>query len=428
MRTRAFTRLFAFDHGLGNLPGHWVHFHRLVTDEARRAGLEVNLFGYSEIQPNLIGDLPVLKLFRHSPATCFSPDIRENTRLRNEAFLADLEQLDPMDFGPADVFLFTFVMNYELEGLLRFAQRFDPVRAPVFVVLLQFDNGLAAPQEEAEDLPWLIRLDRILRRVRSRPQDEASLVGDLYRSALTQGLNGRSGAQVVFMAPSHGLDDLFTGVLQERVHPYCMPGPTPSEMTRSASGQRARVEPPRVCFLGHSCIRKGLHLVPDVMALTRRRFPDVQFDVQVNYSDDYPLRAIFEGLFDQQPDGVRFFRGHLDSAAFYDILTRADIVLCPYSRDVYAYMPSGLLREALALGKVVVLPAGTSLERQALSVGAAAVAFAEQNAADISLALDVALAQLPDLARKAAGAAVRWNSEHNPTRFMEQILAQASAA
>jgi len=424
---RRFSRLFAFDHGLGNLPGHWVHFHRLVTDEARRAGLEVNLFGYSDIRPELVGDLPVWKLFRHSPATCFSPDITENTRLRNEAFLADLQQLEPSDFGPADIFLFTFVMNYELEGILRFAQRFDGERAPTFVVLLQFDNGLAAPPEEAEDLPWLVRFDRMLRRLTTSHPDTGSLVGDLYRDAVARGRAGHRGSRVVFMAPSHGLDGLFTRVLHEPVHPYCMPGPRPSDMTGAGTPIHT-TEPARVCFLGHSCIRKGLHLVPEIIELTRRRFPDVRFDVQVNYNEDYPLRSIFEGLFEQQPLGVRFFRGHLDTASFYDILSGADIVLCPYSRDVYAYMPSGLLREALALGKIVVVPAGTSLERQALSVGAAAVAFPDQRAGDISLALDVALTQLPDLRRKAAAAAVRWNAEHNPTRFMDQILQQAQTA
>ncbi|MGE3839972.1 MAG: glycosyltransferase [Vicinamibacterales bacterium] len=424
---RTFSRLFAFDHGLGNLPGHWVHFHRLVTDEARRAGLEVNLFGYSEIRPELVGDLPVWKLFRHSPATCFSPDITENTRLRNEAFLADLQQLAPHDFGPGDVFLFTFVMNYELEGILRFARLFERAQAPTFVVLLQFDNGLAVLPEDTEDLPWLIRFDRLLRRLRPARLDSGSIVGDLYRDAVARGRAGHDGAPVVFMAPSHGLDGLFARILREPVHPYCMPGPRPSDMGTSG-GPIASTGSPRVCFLGHSCIRKGLHLVPEVVELTHRRLPDVRFDVQVNYNDDYPLRSIFEGLFDQQPRGVQFHRGHLDTAAFYDILNRADIVLCPYSRDVYAYMPSGLLREALALGKVVVLPAGTSLERQAVSVQAAAVAFSDQRAADISLALDVALAQLPELKRKAAHAALRWNAEHNPTRFMDQILLQAQAA
>jgi glycosyltransferase involved in cell wall biosynthesis len=352
--------------------------------------------------------------------------------LRNEAFLADLEQLDPAAFGPDDLFLFTFVMNYELGGIMRFARRFETARAPVFLVLLQFDNGLAVAGDEDLDLPLLVRFDQALKKALSGGSREAALVGRLYRHALHQGGPWPGGARVVLMAPSHGLDDLFSAVLHRRVLPYCMPGPLPAEM--GPAGDAAHEAPgtsaagPTVCFLGHSCVRKGLHLVPGIAETTRLRFADVRFEVHVNYNDDYPLKHIFEGLFDREPPGVRFHRGHMDSVRFYSILREADVVLCPYSRDVYAYMPSGLLREALALGKVVVLPAGTSLERQARSVDAGFVSFPEQTIPAVSRALDAALAHLPALQAQGAAAAGRWVREHNPQRFMEQLLEQAAPA
>lgn len=426
---KSFKRLFAFDHGLGNLPGHWVHFHRLLTDEARRLGLDVTLFGHQEIQPERVGDLPVKPLFTHGPSACFSPEIRENTRLRNEAFLADLDQLNPGDFGPDDLFVFTFVMNYELGGIMRFAQRFDSARAPVFLVLLQFDNGLSVVTDEEPDLPFIVRFDRALKKAFSGRSSEAALVGRLYRHALHSAGSPR-GARVVFMAPSHGLDELFAAVLKRPIQPYCMLGPQRTSALADAGAHTPACENSGalVGFFGHSCVRKGLQLLPDIVATTRRTFPHTRFEIQVNYDASYPLKHLFDGLFDDELPGTVYTRGHLTTNDFYRALSRVDIVLCPYSEDVYRAMPSGLLSEALSMAKVVIVPSGTSLERHAKSVDAGARFFKGQTSEAVSLALESAIADLPQLQSRAVAAADRWRREHNPSQFMQQLLRGACAA
>lgn len=118
----------------------------------------------------------------------------------------------------------------------------------------------------------------------------------------------------------------------------------------------------------------------------------------------------------------------MENEQYFSILKHSQIVLFPYNSEVYRYMPSGLLREAIAAGKVLVIPDGTSLSRQAYSVDAGAVTFGEFSIESVTQALHAALACYESLRAKASEAAARWSKLHNPDLFMEQLLEQATAA
>jgi glycosyltransferase involved in cell wall biosynthesis len=424
-----FQSVFVFDHGFGNLPGHWPNFHRVLVEQCRLSELEVAVLGYQERDCDLIGDLPWRPFFHLSPATCLSPDIEVNTRLRNLAFLQDLRQLSVEDFGPSDIFLFTMVMNYELEAILKFAESFPKGHCPAFIVLLQFDNGLSPP--DVPDLPFLVRFDRRLKRISGLlhgcPEQEFARVARLYRQAFKALQRKETLSRIAFMAPADGLDELYARVLGMPVHPYCMPFVIPdcclSRNDRRISASRERLT---VGFLGHSCIRKGLHFVPSIIAGTRSVFPDVRFEVQVNYNHDYPLAHLFDGHFSEPADNVIYHFGHIENDEYFSVLDRADVVLMPYSKDVYRYMPSGLLREAIAFGKVIVVPDETSLSRQARSVDAGAVTFGEFSADAATKALIGALSHFESLREKADMAAARWTELHNSRKFLRQLMDQAS--
>lgn len=211
-----------------------------------------------------------------------------------------------------------------------------------------------------------------------------------------------------------------------------MLGPIPDALKPPSADAttREREHPDRltVGFLGHSCPRKGLQFIPGVVRAIRDVRQDVGFEIHVNYSADQPYARWFDELFNRDVEGAVYRRGHLDAEQYFSLLSRADVVLLPYNHDVYRYMPSGLLREALGAGKVVVIPDETSLARQAASVDAGAVTFAEFTEEAVADALLRAIAGYDALREKAAAAAPRWLREHNPRRFMDQLLEAAALA
>src|SRR6185369_9537754 len=67
---------------------------------------------------------------------------------------------------------------------------------------------------------------------------------------------------------------------------------------------------------------------------------------------------------------VQLVREPVDSKRYYEILSMADIVVLPYRERNYRARTSGVLVEALAAGKPVVVTKGTWLEEQTLQANA----------------------------------------------------------
>jgi glycosyltransferase involved in cell wall biosynthesis len=429
-RPHPFKRIFFFDHGLGHLPGHWVHLHQLLVEQSRKFGLEATIYGNVNIKRELIGDLPAAPLFHIDPGTGFYPEIRENHRLRNEAFLKDLNQLDPSAYTAADLFVFTYVENYELHAILAFSSRFTGKQKPVFVILLQFDNGLSLP--DIPDLPLVTRFDRWLRGLtKSQNTRGTGLVASLYRNSLAAIRHKSGWKKIVFMAPFGGLDALFSQTLGRIVHPFFMHGP-PASLLKPEDTEPARYNPERkeltVCFLGHSSTRKGLQFLPSIIASVRSGHPEVNFEIHVNYNSDYAFAHLFDGLFDKPMDGVTCYHGHLDDSAYFSILRRSHIALMPYDSEVYRNMPSGFMIEAIAAGKVLVIPDRTSLARQAKELDAAAVVFEDFSAESAAKALLAAIIHYGTLREKALAAARHWSEVGYHDMFMQQLLDRAAEA
>src|SRR5262249_30390871 len=142
-----------------------------------------------------------------------------------------------------------------------------------------------------------------------------------------------------------------------------------------APEKTSRASPLTVAYLGHASHHKGFHLLPDVIAqFTAGDAP--HFVVQF-YGN--------EGLFRQQAERlaklprVTFLSGPLGRGDYARLMNEADIILLPYSSAFYGWASSGILAEALSLGKVVVVPDQTWLSRQMKDFKSGGVAFSVQS-------------------------------------------------
>jgi hypothetical protein len=199
--------------------------------------------------------------------------------------------------------------------------------------------------------------------------------------------------------------------------PHCLP---PSEAT-----DVARKEGPlRIVYLGDARDEKGFHLLPDLVdALADQFFSEARarFVVQGNISvagDNPMLSAARERLAAYPPGQVELMAEQLGVAAFHDLVRNADIVLLPYDPKAYARRSSGILIQALAAGRVVVVPAQTWLAAQVHP--AASVLFGSDGT--LADAVATAVDDWPRLSKGAQERAELFRAHHDPSRYITQLL------
>lgn len=200
--------------------------------------------------------------------------------------------------------------------------------------------------------------------------------------------------------------------------PHCLPS--------APAGESARAPGPlRIVYLGDARDEKGFHLLPDLVdALAGRLFPErrARFVLQGNISvagDSPVLSRARERLAAYPRDQVELITEQLGVTEFHDLVRSADIVLLPYDSRAYARRSSGILIQALAAGRVVVVPAQTWLAGQADP--AASTQFG--NAISLTDAVAGAVDRWPTLAQEAFRRAPLFRTAHDPARYIAQLLA-----
>jgi hypothetical protein len=182
--------------------------------------------------------------------------------------------------------------------------------------------------------------------------------------------------------------------------------------------------PLRIAYLGDARGEKGFHLLADLVdALAPRLFPQrrARFLIQGNVSvagDSPELAAVRQRLAAYGPDDVTLITDQLDLAAFHALVRGSHIVLLPYERDAYARRSSGIMVQALAAGRVVVVPSATWMARHVDP--AASVSFAD--AAGLAAAVMAAVERWPALAAAAQQNAPVWQAQHDAVRYVSLLL------
>src|SRR5262249_29616429 len=127
---------------------------------------------------------------------------------------------------------------------------------------------------------------------------------------------------------------------------------------------------PVVGILGHSRPDKGFALVPEIVA----RCPYLRFFVQVTPDDAEPLWQDRAARMRPAGNGITG-RGAFDAESSDALLSRVDIVLLPYDAAQSPLRSSGVFAEAVAAGKVTVVPADTWMSMHLAADRAAGVVF-----------------------------------------------------
>ena len=183
--------------------------------------------------------------------------------------------------------------------------------------------------------------------------------------------------------------------------------------------------PLRLVYLGNARSEKGFDLLPGLLAGLKKDCFDTgraklvaQANIPVSLEEADIARAV-KRLSAYPGSQVELLERELSLEAFQDLLHSADVVLLPYRADLYRRRSSGILVQALAAGKPVVVPQDSWLAAEA-SQGAAVVFGPERSFADAVRHAIENHAELAVAARSAAGTFART---HSADRLVELLLA-----
>lgn len=177
-------------------------------------------------------------------------------------------------------------------------------------------------------------------------------------------------------------------------------------------------------YLGETRVGRGSHLMPGVVDHLADLLPErLQFLIHVDYST---LDLIRRGLADEarasySRDGVKVVDRRLPVDEYYDCLKTPDLMIFPYP-ERYAKIGSGVFRESLALGKLMVVPRDSVMDR----VGTGSVVFDEPTENSVAAAVRQAVEDYPTLAETAREVGLRWQREHDPTAYFDRFLGSAA--
>ena len=225
-------------------------------------------------------------------------------------------------------------------------------------------------------------------------------------------------ARLVFHTDSEPLRDQYRA-LSHGVDVGVLPIPFPRAAVVPDGPDRDR--PLNVVYLGDARAEKGYHLLPSL--LTGAGVVDgvrARLVAQSNSKlslEEATIVTARRALASRPVEEVELVETALSVAAFDALVRRSDIVVLPYRRDRYVRRTSGVLVQALAAGKPVVVPARTWLADAAPSD--AAVTFDEPD--DFPGAVATAVARHDALSRAARSHAPWWRAHHSGENFVRHL-------
>jgi hypothetical protein len=299
------------------------------------------------------------------------------------------------DCGEKDIVFLPTIRTRELFGLWRMVQRKPELQRLQFHIALRRDAAeMDLPEDGAPGISFLFR------------EMQAAPAGKAFH----------------FYCDTQPLCDdyalLTSPPMQLRLLPIPFPNPAPDRASLEQWSGGASI---KLVYLGGARTEKGFHLIPGAAALLQTKIPGkllwrLQAPVSGALEDSQVIEAR-RALTLIPAASLELVERNLTSAEFKSLLLSADIVLLPYLPEFYRARSSGILVQALAAGKPVVVPSHTWLSSQVDGLGA--TEFAQTG--ELSNAILQAVQQLPKLRQEALKRAAVYAAFHNADALLQTL-------
>jgi glycosyltransferase involved in cell wall biosynthesis len=378
------------DPNLRDIGGHYAEYDRAVVAGAKDEGYDVTVLAHQAITPSLRDSLGATPTFTRE----IWGSAPTGSRLRRAfALLADnftflreiLRGLRTLPRGAQDViFAHTFIRNqfFALALLpLLLRRRWNPRLVYLFRYQPDFYHGRLSRMGF-----WLLR--RLMRRHDIRfTTDSARLAEQL---------------------------EVLAGVVVET-----LPIPHTPKLAPNLSHPDSDVT--TFVSLGSAREEKGILEILQAIALLHEqgRAVGMRFVLQCNDAEPSVVAAI-EAFRKNLLPGCELIDQALSSENYYALLRAANVVLLPYRRSIYFARTSGVLVEALALGKPIIATDDTWMTDQLLGTG---LPTRDRSARHLAEVMVNARNNVVELAARARTRQEHWLATHNPKALIHAIRA-----
>ncbi len=315
-------RLFIIDPQLKNYQGHHFEYCQSVAEAAKRQGWEPVVFANKGFAITDTGDVPYQPVFRHG----------QFDRQPNSWRLDMMRALDAAKVSAADhIFIHTIYMP-ELQQLLAIMEFYLPKSAPHWHIVLRRD-------------------------LEEYTIAEKYFMYNFYRAiAATPAF----AEKVHFYGDTKELCDQYNAYAQAaNMQVAQLPIPQRHELLGAVETATKPADAPLViAYLGDARNEKGYHFLPEAVAhVLRTTSRKVKFVLQSGFNipgGEPGVKEAFDKL--RAMPNVECPVGPFSAPEYYGLLKSADIVVLPYNAQLYKRRSSGPLSEAIATGKVAVVP------------------------------------------------------------------------
>lgn len=395
-------KLVILDPDLTGFGGHNFNYLEGMAREARARGIATRVFAHRACDPAVLRELDATPHFA-TLGRAFVTDVEgpESVRVAwthvvlNAMFRRDLEPL-ARELGPDTVVFVPSTSSRQATALAEWLALLAPPSLPQLVCLLRYD--IDSYPGEGELLRWPAQVLATLKRPAAFCcETDENVVA--YEAAL-------------------------------KVPLKTMPQPFVLRETKSA-GEREHGQVV-VGYFGDARYMKGSHLLPGLCELAGKG--DRGYCLRIQTYDGGTegqvagqIAAIKQAAA-SYPDAVQLIEGSQKLERYHQLLHDCDVVLLPYRAVAYRRSTSAIFCEGVSAGKVMVMPAETSMSAMLRQLGGDPVTFDEWSVHGVQTALERAVREIGRRRREAQALAQLWNEAHGPKAIVDFLVSRARTA
>lgn len=413
-------RIFVADHALLNYRGHYYNYAKAVCNEFKIQGYETHVLGNKQVNREIASDLLVHKTFtlghdhqlkelgfdlasesylikkmKYKFFSQVHSSIAQNMIAYERHFKKDLDDLmEDFELGEQDLLVINSVRHEELFAYASWIKnQKQKQRLPHFLFILHFTIYPCAD-------------------VGNTYRDIYSAIFSLFESC---GMQDR----LHFFTDSASLANEYKTITRFEFNVLPIPHNSHTAVGSISSPIAPENKPATIAYLGVALSIKGFPFIPYVVSKMREqiRAKKASFQLQIQHFGEKSILMAADRLSFYDID---LYHGTLSTELYYQIMERSDIILLPYSLDFYHSQTSGVFSEAMALGKVPIVPRGTWMAQEAERFGVGR-SFFPSDLRSFSESVLAVYDNIDEERKKAKEASISWNLFHCPNSFVNSI-------